>query len=46
MPILVTALAASARETLAGRKPLRFDLAGATMGVNGRPFPQARFEAR
>jgi deoxyhypusine synthase len=46
LPLLVTALAASARETLAGRKPLCFDLSGATMGVNGRPFPQARFEAR
>ena len=46
LPLLVTALAASARDTLARRKPLAFDLGGATMGVNGRPFPQARFEAR
>jgi deoxyhypusine synthase len=46
LPLLVSALAASARETLADRKPLVFDLSGATMGVNGRPFPRARFEAR
>lgn len=46
LPILVTALATSARETLAARKPLRFDLSGPVMAVDGRPFPQARFEAR
>ena len=46
VPLLVSALAASARDTLASRKPMRFDLSGATMAVNGRPFPEARFEAR
>jgi deoxyhypusine synthase len=46
LPILVSALAVSARDTLAGRKPLRFDLSGPVMAVDGRPFPQARFEAR
>ncbi len=46
LPLLVTALATSARETLAARKPLRFDVSGPIMAVNGRPFPQARFEAR
>jgi deoxyhypusine synthase len=46
LPVLVTALARSARETLATRKPLRFDLSGPTMAVEGRPFPQAQFEAR
>ena len=46
LPILVSALTASARDTLAARKPLRFDLSGSTMAVDGRPFPQARFEAR
>jgi hypothetical protein len=25
---------------------MRFDLSGPIMAVNGRPFPQARFEAR
>jgi deoxyhypusine synthase len=45
-PLLVTALATSARETLAARKPLRFDLSGPIMAVDGRPFPEARFEAR
>jgi deoxyhypusine synthase len=46
LPLLVSALAASAQETLASRKPMRFELSGATMAVNGRPFPEARFEAR
>jgi deoxyhypusine synthase len=46
LPLLVSALAAGARETLARRQPIRFDLAGPTMGVNDRPFPHARFEAR
>ena len=46
LPLLVSALAASAKQALASRKPLRFDLSGTTMAVNGRPFPEARFEAR
>ena len=46
LPILVSALESSARETLAARKTLRFDLSGPIMAVDGRPFPQARFEAR
>jgi deoxyhypusine synthase len=46
LPLLVSALAASAGKALAGRKPLSFDLSGPTMAVNGRPFPPARFEAR
>jgi len=46
LPLLVSALAASAGDALAARKLLRFDLSGQTMAVNGRPFPQARFEAR
>lgn len=46
LPLLVSALAGSARDTLAGRKPLGFELSGPTMAVNGRPFPPARFEAR
>ena len=45
LPLLVSALASSARDTLAGRKPLAFDLSGQTMAINGRPVP-ARFEAR
>jgi deoxyhypusine synthase len=44
LPLLVTALARSAAEMLAARKPLRFDLSGPTMAVEGRPL-QARFEA-
>ncbi len=46
LPLLVSALAGSAQGALTGRKLLRFDLSGMTMGVNGRPFPGARFEAR
>ena len=46
LPLLVSALATSAGETLAARKTLRFDLSGPSMAVDGRPFPQARYEAR
>jgi deoxyhypusine synthase len=46
LPLLVSALAASARDTLARRTPMQFDLSGPTMAANGRPFPHARFEAR
>ena len=46
LPLLVTALAGSAADTLSTRKPLRFDLSGPTMAVDGRPFPVARYEAR
>lgn len=46
LPLLVSALATGAREALAARKLLRFDLAGPIMAIDGRPFPQARFEAR
>ena len=46
LPLLVSALESSARDTLAARKLLRFDLSGPVMAVNDRPFPQARFEAR
>src|SRR6187401_1152126 len=35
LPLLVSALASSAAPVLAARKPLRFDLSGATMAVNG-----------
>jgi deoxyhypusine synthase len=46
LPVLVSALASSARDALAARKPLRFDLSGPIMAVGGRPLPGARFEAR
>ena len=46
LPILVSALTASARDTAAKRQPLQFDLAGPVMSVQGRPLPAARFEAR
>jgi deoxyhypusine synthase len=46
LPILVSALAGSAADTLARRTPMSFDLTGPTMSANGRPFPSARFEVR
>jgi deoxyhypusine synthase len=46
LPILVTALESSARGHLAARTPLRFDVSGAVMSIDGRPLPKARFEAR
>ena len=45
LPLLVNALAASAPPILESRTPLRFDIAGPVMAVDGRPLPQARFEA-
>ncbi len=44
LPLLVTALARSARGMLAARTRLRFDLAGPIMAVDGQPLPRARFE--
>jgi deoxyhypusine synthase len=46
LPLLVSALASSAADALAARKPMRFDLAGPVMSANGRPFPAGRFGAR
>jgi deoxyhypusine synthase len=46
LPILASALASSAGEALAARKPLRFDLGRAVMAVDGQPLPHTRFEAR
>jgi deoxyhypusine synthase len=46
LPLLVSALATSASEALGGRKPIRFDLSGPIMGIDGRPFPSARYDAR
>jgi deoxyhypusine synthase len=46
LPLLVSALATSASEALGGRKPIRFDLSGPIMGIDGRPFPSARYDVR
>lgn len=46
LPLLVSALSTSGAGALAGRKTITFDLAGPVMGVDGRPFPASRFEAR
>jgi deoxyhypusine synthase len=46
LPLLVSALATSAGEALGERKPIRFDLSGPVMGIDGRPFPSARYDAR
>ncbi|HVH56771.1 MAG TPA: deoxyhypusine synthase family protein [Vicinamibacterales bacterium] len=45
LPLLVSALASSSGDALAARKPMRFDLSGRVMAVEGRPLPE-RFEAR
>jgi deoxyhypusine synthase len=45
LPLLVSALSASASGIIGSRKPLRFDLSGPVIAVDGRPLPQARFEA-
>jgi deoxyhypusine synthase len=45
LPILVSALATSAGAAATNRKRSRFDLSGPIMAVEGRPFPEARFEA-
>jgi deoxyhypusine synthase len=44
LPILVSALAASARTALAARRAPRFDLSDRVMAMNGAPFPDSRFE--
>jgi deoxyhypusine synthase len=46
LPLLVSALARSAAGTLSARTPLRFDLSGPAMAVDGRPLPHARYEVR
>ena len=46
LPLLVSALATSAQDTLAARQPLRFDLSAPVMSIDGRPLPEARYEAR
>lgn len=46
LPILTSALADSAAGVLAARRPVRFDLSGLVMAVDGRPLNSSRFEAR
>ena len=46
LPLLITALAGGAQDILAARDPLRFDVSGPAMAVNGKPLPAARFEER
>jgi deoxyhypusine synthase len=46
LPLLVSALATSAGDALGARKPVQFDLSGPVMGLDGRPFPPARYDAR
>jgi deoxyhypusine synthase len=45
LPLLASAMATSARDSLAARKPVRFELAGPVMAVDGRLL-SSRFEAR
>jgi deoxyhypusine synthase len=44
LPLLTTALATTARTSLSARQPVRFDLSGPIMAMNGTPFPGNRFE--
>ena len=46
LPLLVNALAASAREIAGRPEAAALRSFGPVMAVDGRPFPQARFEAR
>jgi deoxyhypusine synthase len=46
LPLLASALASRAAAGLAARRPLRFDLSGPVLAVEGRPLPEARFEER
>jgi deoxyhypusine synthase len=46
LPLLASALAGSAREILAARRPPQFDLGGQVMAVDGQPLSASRFEAR
>ena len=46
LPLIAAALSSSAATTLAARQPLQFDISGPIMGIAGRPFPDAKFEAR
>ena len=45
LPFLVTALATSAADAIAARRPVQFDLSGPALVVDGRPLPHSRFEA-
>src|SRR5687768_7354668 len=46
LPLLVSALAASAGKARATRRPIAFDVSKAVMSIDGRPLPSSRFEAR
>jgi deoxyhypusine synthase len=46
LPLLASALVASAGSVMAARRPPQFDLEGRAMVVDGRPLPASRFEAR
>jgi len=46
LPLLASALASTTKKVMAARTLMRFDLSGPVMSIDGRPFPQARYEAR
>jgi deoxyhypusine synthase len=46
LPLIASALASSAQDVLASRRPPLFDVSGPIMSVEGRPLPEARFEER
>jgi deoxyhypusine synthase len=43
-PLLVSAIVDSGRAALDARQPIRFELAGPVMAIDGRPLPASRFE--
>jgi deoxyhypusine synthase len=46
LPILVSALATSAADALAARRPPQFDVSGAVIVVDGHPLPAGRYDER
>lgn len=46
LPILVSALATSARDALVARRAPQFDVTGSVIIVDGRPLPGGRYEER
>jgi deoxyhypusine synthase len=44
LPLLASALVTTARDFLAARRPPAFDISGPVIVMDGRPFPDRRFE--
>jgi deoxyhypusine synthase len=46
LPLIVSALVTGSRARLEARQPVRFDVSGQAMSIDGRPLPRTRFEAK